>query len=176
MLAAALDGGDQEEIDGALQLMKLPADTTMRDLRRRLQQSQETLASKTLKLTSGIKHPRTGKDHCLQYHFPEVILFVGQGLPPDLGVLWRPAQTLDSFDSKAPVTTTANHKVWHVRAGDEQYAIKEYAAGQASHLQTCLKEAAVIYRHRHPHIVEVKAIFQGSGAEEGNFYLQMPWY
>jgi len=33
----------------------------------------------------------TGK---IQYHFPEVILFVGQGVPPDLGVLWRPAQTL----------------------------------------------------------------------------------
>jgi serine/threonine protein kinase len=66
--------------------------------------------------------------------------------------------------------------VWRVRIGDTHYAIKEYAIGQPAHLQTCLKEAAVVYRHRHPNIVQVKAIFQGSGSEQGNFYLQMPWY
>jgi hypothetical protein len=53
-------------------------------------------------------------------------------------------------------------------------------------MQTCLKEAAVIYRQRlvvrvayrqrHPNIVQVKAIFQGSGSEQGNFYLLMPCY
>jgi serine/threonine protein kinase len=99
---------------------------------------------------------------------------VGQGLPPDLGVVWRPAQTLESFDSKDLVSSDANHKVWRVRIGDTHYAIKEYVIGQPTHLQTCLKEAGVIYHH--PNIVQIKAIFQGSGSELGNFYLQMPWY
>ena len=56
------------------------------------------------------------------------------------------------------------------------YAIKEYFAGQTHQLQTCLKEAAVIHRHRHPAIVQIKALFQGSGSEHSNFYMQMPWY
>ena len=104
-------------------MMKLPAETTMRDLRQRVQEAQQTLTSQNLKLTNGIKHPRTGKDYCLQHHFPEIILFVGQGLPPDLGVLWRPAQSLDSFDDKELISNTnsANHRVWRVWIGDRQY-------------------------------------------------------
>ena len=178
MLASVMDGGDQEEIEGVLQVLKLPADTSMRDLRQRVQEAQQTLTATTLKLTSGIKHPHSGKDHCLQQHFPEVILFVGQGLPSDLGVLWRPAQTLESYDDKELISdpNESSHKVWRVRIGGVQYAVKEYFAGQARQLQTCLKEAAVIHRHRHPAIVEIKALFQGSGSEQSNFYMQMPWY
>ena len=74
------------------------------------------------------------------------------------------------------MSSDANHKVWRVRIGDTNYAIKEYAIGQPAHLQTCLQEVAIIYRYRHPNIVQVKAIFQGSGSQQGNFYLQMSWY
>jgi serine/threonine protein kinase len=138
---------------------------TLEGLRRNVREKHLIFTTVILKLTGKI-----------QYHFPEVILFVGQGLPPDLAVLWRPAQTLESFDSKELVSRDANHKVWRVWIGDTQYAIKEYGIDQPAHLQTCLKEAGVIYRHRHPNIVQLKAIFQGSGSEQGNFYLQMPWY
>ena len=138
---------------------------TLQGLRRTVREKHLILTTVILKLTGKI-----------QFHFPEVILYVGQGLPTDLGVLLRPAQMLESFDSKELVSSHANHKVWRVRIGDTHYAIKEYAIGQPRHLQMCLKEATVIYRHRHPNIVQVKAIFQGSGSEQGNFYLQMPWY
>jgi len=37
-----------------------------------------------------------------------------------------------------------------------------------------LKEAAIVYKHRHHAIVEIVALFQG---DDGNtFYMQMPWY
>jgi hypothetical protein len=93
----------------------------------------------------------TGK---IQYHFPKVILFVGQGLPTYLGVLWLPAQTLKSFDNKDLVSRDANHKVWRVQIRDTHCAIKEYVIGQPTHLQTGLKEAAVIYSHHHPNIMQ----------------------
>jgi serine/threonine protein kinase len=170
-----LESLEDDEIEGYLKVKKLPAGTTGRDLKQRVQETLKELISQTLQLTGAMAHPVLGEVH-IQNHFPEVMLYIGQGLPPDLGVLWRPAQTLDSFDSKELLPTDSNHKVWRVKLGDEQYAIKEFAIGQPRQLQTCLKEAAVIYRHRHPSIVEVKAIFQGSGSEQTNFYIQMPWY
>ena len=165
MLTEAQDGGDADEIAGILHTMKLPAGTTVKDLRQRVQESHRSLTAKTLQLTIG----------SVQHHFPETILYVGAGLPPDLAVLWRPAQTPDSFDSCLPLQSASRHTVWRVKMGDEEFAIKEYDLKLAGQLQTCLKEAAVIYRHRHPNIVQVKAIFQGSGSQQSNFYLQMPW-
>jgi serine/threonine protein kinase len=164
-LSPALKSGNEPMIRKLSQALGMQEVPTLEGLRRNVREKHLILTTVILKLTGNI-----------QYHFPEVILFVGQGLPPDLGVLWRPAQTLESFDSKELVSSDANHKVWRVRIGDTHYAIKEYAIGQPTHLQTCLQEVAIIYRYRHPNIVQVKAIFQGSGSEQGNFYLQMPWY
>ena len=155
--------GDEARIRSLSQALDMQEVPTLEGLRRNVREKHLILTKFMLKLTGQI-----------QYHFPEVILFVGLGLPPDLGVPWRPAQTLESFDSKEPVSSDANHKVWRVRDEGTHYAIKEYTIGTPTHLQTCLKEAAVIYRHRHPNIVQVKAIFQGSEAGQGNFYLQMP--
>jgi len=47
----------------------------------------------------------------IQRHFPEVILFVGQGLPPDFGLLLLPSQSLDSFHEKELVDNESRHKV-----------------------------------------------------------------
>ena len=60
--------------------------------------------------------------------------------------------------------------------GGAEFAIKEYRVSQASDLRTCLKEVAIFYRQRHPSIVGIKTLFQGSGENKSNFYVQMPWY
>ena len=153
-LMPALRSGDEPFILTLSQAMGMQEVPTLQGLRRTVREKHLILTTVILKLTGKI-----------QFHFPEVILYVGQGLPTDLGVLLRPAQMLESFDSKELVSSHANHKVWRVRIGDTHYAIKEFAIGQPRHLQMCLKEATVIYRHRHPNIVQVKAIFQGSGSE-----------
>jgi hypothetical protein len=59
----------------ALGMQEVP---TLEGLRRKVREKLLILTRIIWKLTGKI-----------QYHFPEVIFFVGQGLPPDLGVLWR---------------------------------------------------------------------------------------
>jgi hypothetical protein len=88
----------------ALDMEELP---TLEGLRRKVPEKYLIVTTVILKITGQI-----------QYLFPEVIFCVGQGLPPDLGVVWRPAQTLESFDNKDLVSSDANHKVWRVRIGD----------------------------------------------------------
>ena len=63
-----------------------------------------------------------------------------------------------------------------VRQGDTWYAIKQYTLNDSADLRTCLKEAAIAQRLRHHAIVEITALFQGSGTEANMFYMQMPWY
>ena len=147
----------------ALGLEGLP---TMQKLRDDVQEACDEMAQVTFELTGNI-----------QQHFPEVILFVGPGLPSDLGVLWRPALSLEMFDARERVETESRHKVWRVWKANQQFAIKEYDVGQANHLRTCLREAAIIYRHRHPAIVEIQALFQDTETTNNpTFYMQMPWY
>jgi serine/threonine protein kinase len=145
---------------------KMPGNTNLVDLQRSVRESLKDITDATFKLSGKI-----------QAHFPEVVLFIGQGLPPDLAALWRPPQSLDDgFDKKELVPTESRHHVWRVRQGGAEFAIKVYQVAQASDLRTCLKEAAIIYRQRHPAIVGIKALFQGSGENKNNFYVQMPWY
>ena len=95
-----------------------------------------------------------------------MVLFIGQGLPPDLGALWRPPQSLDDgFDHKKLVHT-APHPVWRVREnGGDEFAIKEYRVAQASDLRTCLKEVAIVYRQRHPVERRDQSTFPRGGQE-----------
>jgi len=95
-----MDGGDREDIECILQLINLSNDTTLQDLRQHLRSSLNDLTAQTMQLTSKI-----------QRHFPEVILYVGQGLPPDLGLLWQPSQSLDSFHEKELVDSESRYKV-----------------------------------------------------------------
>jgi hypothetical protein len=167
MLKMAMEEGDEEQRLGILQLRKLPGNTTLEDLQRNVRVSLEHITDATFKLSGEIRA-----------HFPEVVLFIGQGLPPDLAALWRPPQSLDDgFDKKELVPTESRHRVWRVgHQGGAEFAIKVYQVAQASDLRTCLKEVAIIYRQRHPAIVGIKALFQGSGENKNNFYVQMPWY
>jgi serine/threonine protein kinase len=113
----------------------------------------------------------------MQHHFPEVILLVGKGLPSELAPLWRPSRSIGSFDEKELVAKDTRHRIFRVRDGEIWFAIKEYHIEQASDLRTCFKEAGIIYRHRHLNIVEVKALFLGTGDTSNTvFYMQMPWY
>ncbi len=112
----------------------------------------------------------------IQQHFPEVILFLGKGLPPAVGEIWRPAQTLDLFEEKVLLASNSRHPVWKVREADQWFAIKEFRIADAKDLQTCLKEAAIIHNLRHQAIVEIRAIFQDTRNTGNVFYIQMPWY
>jgi hypothetical protein len=72
MLKMAMEEGDEEQKLGILKLRKLPGNTTLEDLQRNVRVSLEHIADATFKLSGKI-----------QAHFPEVVLFIGQGLPPD---------------------------------------------------------------------------------------------
>ena len=67
------------------------------------------------------------------------------------------------------------HSIFRVCDGETEFAIKEYRIRQASDLRTCFKEAAIVYKHRHLNIVEIKALFLDTGdASKTFFYMQMP--
>jgi hypothetical protein len=171
-LKPLLEGDEKQTLSFHLEfsflciLQNMSVNIKLVDLQRNVQVSLRRITDATFKVSGEI-----------QAHFPEVVLFIGKGLPPDLAALWRPPQSLDDgFDNKELVPTESRHDVWRVKQGGAEFAIKEYRVAQASDLRTCLKEAAIIYQQRHLAIVEIKALFQGSGENNHKFYVQMPWY
>jgi len=178
MLTTAIDSGDADMARRALQVMNLSNDTTLEHLQYRLQASLSDLTTQALQLMGGI-----------QRQFPELIVFILQGLPPKIRMLWRPPQSLDLFDEKKLVQREFREegallskppRVWRVRMGKEWFAVKEYSAGQASDLRTFLTEANTIHKQRHHAIIEIKALFQGTSPYSWLSFdtvcLQMPWY
>jgi hypothetical protein len=115
LLRTVMETGDAKEARNLLQARKLPVDTTLETLRRETRAAFEDVTTVMLKLTGRI-----------QYHFPEVSLFVGKGLPSELVALWRPSQSLDSFDEKERIETNSRHDVWRVRDSETWFVIKEY--------------------------------------------------
>jgi hypothetical protein len=178
-LTIAIKGGDEDEMQEAtssiinrLGLLEVPQKDQPENLRRIIRSAYNSVTTATQTLAGEI-----------QRHFPEVILFIGNGLPSELGSLWRPTQqlSLDSFDEIHQVVEAgmqARHNLWKVKCKtatqDSWFAIKEYGTGQRGSLCTCLKEAAIIYKYRHHTIVEIVALFQGDGGKK--FFMQMPWY
>ncbi len=158
---AALFQGKEE----MARAMGFPAVPGLNESRCRVQAAAAALRIATVRLTGE-----------LQGFFPEVILFIGQGLPAELGALWRPAQTLDAFDEKQLVAAASRHPVWRVREANTWFAVKEYRLSRPGSLRTFLKEAAIIHRNRHHAIVELLGLFQDARGEGGTFYIQMPWY
>jgi len=114
MLTPLTKVGNQRMITVMSHEFGLEGEATLGKLRSDARRTRNELAIQTVQLTGEI-----------QRHFPEVVLFVGQGLPPDLGSLWQPAQSLDSFDEKQQVVNELRHKVWRVRVDCEWFAIKE---------------------------------------------------
>ena len=169
-LSAVIEMGNADLIQHfaqGLELQEMPADQLLTRLRQDVKEASGGSTAAMMKLTGEI-----------QQHFPEVILLVGKGLPSELAPLWRPSRSVGSFDEKELVVNgnESRHCVWRVRDGETWFAIKEYHIRQAGDLRTCFKEAAIIYRHRHLNIVEVKALFLGTGDTSNTFYMQMPWY
>jgi len=168
-LTPVIEGGNETQIQAFAQmfgLLGVPTNELQEKLRRDVRVARDTLTTASQNLTGE-----------MQRHFPEVVLFIGQGLPLELASLWRPAQSLDSFDEKEQVVTAgmdARHNLWRVRSGEVWFAIKEYGIKQSSRLRTCLNEAAIVHRHRHHAIVEIVALFQGDGGSK--FYMHMPLY
>ena len=167
-LKTFLDNQNAVDDEGAKEVLELVKKrskcTTLEELRHAEREKLDACMKATFDLTGSI-----------QRQFPEIILYVGRGLPAELGMLWRPAQSPDLFEIEEEVAR-APHKVLKVRMGGNSFAIKEYSISQADHLRTCLNEASVIHRCRHHCIVEIHALFQGGGAFSSNFYMQMPWY
>ena len=168
-LSAVIEMGNADLIQHfaqGLELQEMPADQLLTRLRQDVKEASGGSTAAMMKLTGEI-----------QQHFPEVILLVGKGLPSELGPLWRPSRSIGSFDEKELVAKDTRHRIFRVRDGETWFAIKEYHIEQAGDLRTCFKEAAIIYRHRHLNIVEVKALFLGAGDTSNTvFYMQMPWY
>ena len=161
MLQPALTDPDDDDIASVAQALGYAQVPTLESLRRDVRESLDKVQDATVRLSQQI-----------QPDFPEVILFVGQGLPSDLGRLWCPNRALQSFDDKILESRESAHAVYRVRSGNEQFAIKEYKIKGAHDLRTCLKEAAIVHRLRHPAIVEIRALFQA----DSNMYMQMAWY
>jgi len=178
-LTIAIEGGDEDEIQETMSLVMKRfglQNVSREDLQAKLKRDMRTVQDELTIATQTL----AGEIQC---HFPEVILFIGNGLPSELGSLWRPAQqlSLDSFEEIKQVVEAGvqgRHNLWKVKcksANQESwFAIKEYGTGQKDSLRTCLKEAAIVYKHRHYTIVEIVALFQGDNGNK--FYMQMPWY
>jgi len=174
LLTIAIEGGDEDEIEDVTSsvmkrfgLQKMPDKDLQKSLRHKIRSAYNDVTTATQTLAGEI-----------QRHFPEVILIIGNGLPSELGSIWRPIQqmSLDSFDEIQQVVVAGNsarHNLWRARCNHFWFAIKEYDTGQKDGLRTCLKEAAIVYKHRHNTIVEIVALFQGDDGKK--FYMQMPW-
>jgi len=106
---------------------------------------------------------------------PMVMKHLRISLPPDLMPLWCMGRTLGHFDSQELLPGASKHRLYRVTERDASFAVKEYAvAGGQDGLKVCLHEAALLAHARHPHIVELLAIF--ADPEEQGFFLQMPFY
>lgn len=106
---------------------------------------------------------------------PAVLKHLRISLPPDLVPLWCMGRTLGHFDARELLPCASKHRLYRVVEGDKSYAVKEFAVvGGQDGLRVCLHEAALLSRARHPHIVEMVALF--ADPEEHGFFIQMPFY
>lgn len=114
------------------------------------------------------RFPEVGSD-------PVVLKHLRISLPQDLLPLWRVGRTMAHFDTRELLPGASRHRLYSATEVDRKYAVKEYAiAGGQDGLRVCLHEAALLKRARHPHIVEIVAIF--ADPEEHGFFIQMPFY
>ena len=105
--------------------------------------------------------------------FPEVMAHVVEkALPRELFGVWCADGALDElFSEKKELAGGGRHVVWRCSEGGEEFAVKEF---RATDLRTCLREAALLMRMRHPSIVSIVAVLQDT--IRGSVMLQMPFY
>ena len=95
----------------------------------------------------------------------------------DIWPLWRPGHSLGQFEHVTLLNNSARHRVYKVTGEDGDHAVKVFPVDDAK-LNTCVKEARLLHRLRHPAVVQIEAVFfeEKTGSSTGNFYLQMPFY
>lgn len=121
--------------------------------------------------------------------FPEVLvtlnqavaaLMLGAGvtLTRDVLHVLDPTMSLAGFDECHVLSTLAasRHVVFKVRAGEEWFALKEYAVTDAREMSRSLREAALLWRLKHPAIAEIKTVFFEHSQQSTKMYIQMPLY
>lgn len=113
----------------------------------------------------------------LEWHYPEVTESLAIGLPHELLPLWHPGRTLKEFTELTLLGGQSRNRVYLAKLKEKPFAIKEFPIMQ-SELQTCLREARLLHRLRHPMVVQIEAIFfeEGTGSSPGRFCIQMPFY
>ena len=138
---------------------------------------QAGLSSKRLCVSekANILRSRTLMLAALAQDFPEVIHELRAGLPSCLLELWCECRTLANYSEVHRLEVVSRNAVYHVKDNGESAIVKEYPI-TSSALLTCFKEASLLHRLRHPHIVQVKAIFEDSNPERPCVYMEMPYY
>jgi len=126
-LTIAIEGGDEEEIQRTTTFVMNGQDVLRENLQGNLKRDIRSAYNDVTTATQTLAEE-------IQRHFPEVILFIGNGLPSELESFWRPTQqlSLDSFDEIQQVVEAgiqARHNLWKVKcknkAQDVWFAIKE---------------------------------------------------
>ena len=118
----------------------------------------------------------------VERHWPEVAAEVGTGgMPSELMPLWRADRNVtyyDSYEALPEAATRPGNRVMRACRAGQTTVVKEFEASTAASLRTCLREARLLRRLRHPAIVEVLSLFQYTRAEGGAavFCMEMPHY
>ena len=116
-----------------------------------------------------------------QRHWPEVTKSLAKlGLPVELLPLWRPGRDTSYYEEynklQGALARPGNRIMRAVRNGHVT-VVKEYLQDTAQGLQTCLREARLLYRLRHPGIVKICSIFTLNRSGGGTiFCIEMPFY
>ncbi|CAE8641489.1 unnamed protein product [Polarella glacialis] len=100
--------------------------------------------------------------------------FLGASLPRELLPLWGGFRSLHQFDTRTVIKGDHRHKVEQVSLAGKEYVVKEYRISEAADLKTCAREAALLLRLRHDHVVELTGLFVDIVTK--SLYLQMQFY
>ena len=105
--------------------------------------------------------------------FPELYCGLPDDVPEKLLPLLKQGRTLEQYTNREKVHPHSRHIVWKAALDGRTVALKEYRVDKAG-IRTCFKEAELLFKCRHPAVVELEALF--TDKENDSFYLQMPYY
>ncbi|CAE8652300.1 unnamed protein product [Polarella glacialis] len=112
----------------------------------------------------------------IECFFPEVVQYLKVGLPRELIQLWRGSRDRQTF-SLFELICKSRSCVYKVAVGDEVFAAKQYQVGSGPgsvDLDIFFREAALLNRMRHPHIIPITGIFHELG-HDSFYYIMMPF-
>ena len=105
-------------------------------------------------------------------------------VPSELLPLWRPGRDASYYDSCIPlvdaggqsVVTRPGNRVLRAMRGSETTIVKAFPARSSEGLRTCLREARLLHRLRHPAVVEILSVFQLEHLGTRSLCVEMPFY